>query len=84
MAIEIWREDGRGLLFPGWYAAGDDGPRHGPFATKGVAEQAIDHAKDDDCTVVRGTCTICGVSHTSRCGECGGSAFHVEGCARRA
>jgi hypothetical protein len=80
MAIEIWRENGHGLLFPGWYAASDEGPRRGPFETKSEAEHAIDHAKDGDCTVVGGTCTTCGVSHDGRCRECGGSGFHVEGC----
>jgi hypothetical protein len=64
-------------------AASDDIPRRGPFGTKREAEEAIDHTTDADCTVVRGTCMICGVSHTSRCSECGGSGFHVEGCARR-
>jgi hypothetical protein len=80
MAIDIWYEDGRGLLFSGWYAANDDGPRRGPFATRREAEEAIDHARDDDCTVLDGTCSICGIRHASPCRDCGGRGFHIEGC----
>ncbi len=37
--VEVWYEDGEGLLFAGWYAADDDG-RLGPYETKAEAEQA--------------------------------------------
>jgi hypothetical protein len=80
MPVEIWYENGRGLLFAGWYAAGDEAPRQGPFETKNEAEGTIEHKQDDDCTVVAGACTICGVSHTSPCAACGGSGFHLAGC----
>jgi hypothetical protein len=40
------------------------------------------HDKDEDCegSVVDGCCTICGVGHGTPCYECGGEAYHKEGC----
>jgi hypothetical protein len=38
------------------------------------------HTRDDQCTVRRGVCTGCGVSHASECGACGGRGFHRDGC----
>jgi len=44
---DVWYENGRGLLFPGWYGVRDCGPRHGPFETQGEAEAALDDSEDD-------------------------------------
>lgn len=42
------------------------------------------HLKDEDCKgfVVDGCCSICGVGHGDPCEECGGSAYHRDGCAQ--
>lgn len=39
------------------------------------------HTKDSDCTVGEtGACVICHVTHGDPCPECGGRAFHKDGC----
>lgn len=48
MSVEIWYENGRGLLFQGWYTANDECLRRGPFDTKEEAEAAVEQAEYDD------------------------------------
>lgn len=46
-------------------------------------DQTFDHSKDSDCTVDRETncCQVCRVYHGEPCPVCGGTGFHVNGCA---
>ena len=44
--------------------------------------ELVEHTRDSDCTVDPETnlCSICGVEYSEPCIECGGHAFHLEGC----
>ena len=42
--------------------------------------KAAFHEKDEDCSVWKGTCILCGVSHDTACLECTGRGFHRYGC----
>lgn len=58
-----------------------NGASRGPLVG-GVEHCRSQHTTDADCTVGDDLCcTICGVSHGgAACGECGGVAFHRDGC----
>jgi hypothetical protein len=47
--------------------------------TCGELSQHAEHHRDEDCTLVDGVCSVCGVHHGDAC-ECGGRGFHREGC----
>ncbi|HAX81607.1 MAG TPA: hypothetical protein DCY40_03430 [Actinobacteria bacterium] len=49
---------------------------------EGDATVAPVHTRDDQCDVdpETDTCRGCGVGHGDPCPDCGGEAFHVEGC----
>lgn len=41
---------------------------------------SVSHTRDEDCTVVDGQCTLCGVSHGPPCLGCYGCGYHRPGC----